>query len=528
LEEVQAKAMRGKILIILITLVAASCIQAQDVPITGAESEGARWTSEKLADRIFKSEQMTIAQVSKRAPMVETYIQSLDPEKTPEGLIDDAYFLGRTMLDPDSGQRSRLQLLTPEKKKDAPQIRVNTGDHWPLYPEGYVEMLFVDVADFDSDHYSLRYAGTESFGEKIFLRVEVRPLDPKKSGRFLGDIWVDSKSLRIARIAGTFSPKRLGFASKYLNASGISQLGLYFHFESWRQEVSPGIWVPSYTYFDEQRSVGSGNLATGFHLRGHVWTWGYQRTEIARAFAKLPASRAELEESGILASPGRVELVLNGIVEELENANGITSRPIGCRVLLTSPAEIFGMEDTVFVSRGLLNLVPNQSVLAALIAREIGQILSGDSRAQRGTGGTPAEAEPTAESSSIRVRLFEQADANERMRWLLKNTRYASAMDELELFLASLLLYSPRVPHLLKPLLGRNLLEQATTQPGVAQSVPDHLDASKAQNLELRGEYGVDSWESQIVSLGSQDSPGNSVAEASESTRSVARPAKRN
>jgi hypothetical protein len=516
-----------KILSVLITLLAASCIQAQEIAITGSDREGARWTSEKLAEQIFNGEQVTIAQVSKRSPMVETYIQSLDPEKTPEGLIDDAYFLGRTTLDPDSRQRSRLQLLTPEKKKDAPQIRVNTGDQWSLYPEGYIEMLFVDVADFDSDHYSLRYAGTESLGEKMFLRVEVRPLEPKESGRFVGDIWADSTSLRIARIAGTFSPKRLSFASKYFNPSGISQLGLYFHFESWRQEVSPGIWIPSYTYFDEQRSAGSGNLATGFHLRGHVWAWGYQAAEGGRAATKLPASRAELEESGILASPGQVELVLNGIVEELEKANRIISRPIGCRVLLTSPAEIFSFEDTVFMSRGLLNLVPNQSVLAALIAREIGRIMSGDSPAQRDARVTPAKAERTGESSNIRTRHFEQADANERMRLLLKNTQYASAVDELESFFASLLLYSPRVPHLMKPLVGGNLLEQAM-QPRGSQPSPARLDTSKAQKLELRGEYGADSWESQIVSLGPQDSPGNSVAEASESTRSAPRPPKHN
>jgi len=173
--------MNRKILSILITLLVASCVQAQDILIMGSDKESARWTSEKLAERIFNGEQMTIAQVSKRAPMVESYNQSLDPEKTPEGLIDDAYFLGRTTLDPDSRQRGRLQLLTPEKKEGAPQIRVNTGDRWPLYPDGYVEMLFADVADFDSDHYSLRYAGAESVGGKQFLRVEVRPLDPKKS-----------------------------------------------------------------------------------------------------------------------------------------------------------------------------------------------------------------------------------------------------------------------------------------------------------------------------------------------------------
>ena len=504
--------MNRKILSILITLLVASCVQAQDILITGSDIEGTRWTSEKLAERIFNGEQMTIAQVSKRGPMVETYVQSLDPEKTPEGLIDDAYFLGRTTLDPDSRQRGRLQLLTAEMKEGAPQILVNTGDRWPLYPDGYVEMLFADVADFDSDHYSLRYAGTESLGEKMFLRVEVRPLDPKKSGRFLGDIWVDSTSLRIARIAGTFSPKRLGFASKYLNASGISQLGLYFHFESWRQEVSPGIWMPSYTYFDEQRSAGSGNLATGFHLRGHVWVWGYQTTEVGRAATKLPTSRAELEESGMLASPGQVELGLNGIIEEVEKANGTISRSVGCRVLLTSPAEIFRIEDTVFVSRGLLNLVPNQSVLAALIAREIAHIVPADSPAQQGTQVTPLKAEPTADSSNVRIQHSGPADANERMLLLLKNTQYVSAADELESFFASLVLYSRRAPHLMKPLFGGSLLEQARMQPGVSQPLPAQLDTSKAQKLELRGEYGVDSWATQIVRSEGQDLAGNSVA----------------
>jgi hypothetical protein len=95
-------------------------------------------------------------------------------------------------------------------------------------------MLFVDITDFDKDHYQLTYKQTDTLGDEQCLQVSVRPLDPKASGRFLGDIWVDSTSFRIVRIVGTFSPKPLGFLSKYLNASGISRLGLYFHFESWR------------------------------------------------------------------------------------------------------------------------------------------------------------------------------------------------------------------------------------------------------------------------------------------------------
>jgi hypothetical protein len=197
-------------------------------------------------------------------------------------------------------------------------------------------------------------------------------------------------------------------------------------------------------------------------------------------------------------------------------------------VLLTSPAEIFSIEDTVFVSRGLLNLVPNQSVLAALIAREIARIVPGDSPAQQGTQVTPLKAEPTAESSKVRIQHSGQADANERMLLLLKNTQYVSAADELESFFASLVLYSRRVPHLMKPLFGGSLLEQARMQSGVSQPLPAQLDTSKAQKLELQGEYGIDSWASQIVRLGGQDLAGNSLAEATESTRSAPRPPKDN
>ena len=98
------------------------------------------------------------------------------------------------------------------------------------------------------------------------------------------------------------------------------------------------------------------------------------------------------------------------------------------------------------------------------------------------------------------------------MLLLLKNTQYVSAADELESFFASLVLYSRRAPHLMKPLFGGSLLEQARMQPGVSQPLPAQLDTSKAQKLELRGEYGVDSWATQIVRSEGQDLAGNSVA----------------
>jgi hypothetical protein len=315
-------------------------------------------SSKQLAQRIFTGEQISIAQFSKREPIVESYVQSLDPEVSPEAVVDDAYFLGRVSLNPDAPHQGRVQPFAFGASERSRHIRVNTGDRWPLYPDGYVDMLFVDISDFDKDHYDLTYQGDQALGDKEYLRMAVQPLDGKVSGRFVGNIWVDITSFRIVRIVGTFSPKRLSPFSKYFNASGISRLGLYFHFDCWRQEVSPGAWVPASTSFDEQRMWNAGDLTTSFHLRGQTWVWSYQTLEPeARKASADPL--AELKSSGLLASPGKVEDSLNRIVKEIQLANGIEGPAIDCRVLLTTPAEVFSLGNTLLISRGLLNLVPD-------------------------------------------------------------------------------------------------------------------------------------------------------------------------
>jgi hypothetical protein len=207
-----------------------------------AEEKRTAGNDSQLAQRIFAAEQMTIAQVSKRAPIFDAYIQSLDPEVRPEAVLDDAYFLGTLGLNVDSSRVARFQALAFGASPQSRRIRVNTGDRWPLYPDGYVDMLFVDLDEFDKDHYALTYSGRDLLGNTDCFRVAVLPLDAQSGGRFTGDIWVDEASFQIVRIVGSFSPRRLGSLSKYFNAGGISRLGLYFHFESWRQKVRPGVW----------------------------------------------------------------------------------------------------------------------------------------------------------------------------------------------------------------------------------------------------------------------------------------------
>src|SRR5580700_1225143 len=79
-----------------------------------------------------------------------------------------------------------------------------------------------------------------------------------------------------------------------------------------------------------------------------------------------------LERVGLVAPEGNVEKVLNTIVNNLMVTNGLDSGfEIHCRVLMTSDFELFSMQSTIVMSRGLIDVVPNEETLAALLAFEI-------------------------------------------------------------------------------------------------------------------------------------------------------------
>ena len=79
-----------------------------------------------------------------------------------------------------------------------------------------------------------------------------------------------------------------------------------------------------------------------------------------------------LERVGLVAPEGNVEKVLNTIVNNLMVTNNFDSRiRMRCRVLMTSDIEMFSMQNTIVLSRGLIDVVPNEETLAAMLAFEV-------------------------------------------------------------------------------------------------------------------------------------------------------------
>ncbi len=97
------------------------------------------------------------------------------------------------------------------------------------------------------------------------VRTWVFDVHPKSEvhgiGRFYGRIWIEDEGGNVVRFNGTYTGPTSEDASKY-----------YFHFDSWRMNVQPGVWLPVAVYVEEtQRSEAD----TTVGLKAQTHFWGY-------------------------------------------------------------------------------------------------------------------------------------------------------------------------------------------------------------------------------------------------------------
>src|SRR5215467_6924339 len=85
-----------------------------------------------------------------------------------------------------------------------------------------------------------------------------------------------------------------------------------------------------------------------------------------------------LERAGIVAPDGEVSKVMQTVVNNMEITNKLNIEPeVRCRVLLTTPLESFTIGHTIVVSRGLLDVLPDEASLAMVLAHDLGHIVLG-------------------------------------------------------------------------------------------------------------------------------------------------------
>ena len=467
-------------LVIAGILCCGSLAHAQDTDVDELRrSEFGGMTQKQISRRIFSKEQAMISRLTAMPFVTETYMQSLGHrqrkgldrtlDEGSERVIDDLYFLDRVDFGRAYGDAPTETVLLGEHPWRRRYIQKNTGAREHIFPAGFLSMLFVDLYDFNADRYSLNYRGKENIAKTECLIFSVAPLSQRDSGRFRGEIWIDSSSYGIVRAKGVFS----GPYERWYRGSAK-----YFHFDSWRERVGDGWWLPSVTYFDERRVFRiDGNL--DFHYRGYAVLWRQHEERVTssvsrnRDYAETapivddltgPSSQngpiARLEADGLLAVSGPEEQRLNQLVQQIAPVSRLKPHNIECRVLLTTPVEMFAVGDVIVVSRGLLNVIPDDSVLGVMLARQVAHIVLGHTRM--------ADSFPQSlfdrlgkkdfEGFGIRWKPEQERAADLETVVLLEGSIFENAVANTSAFLSALESQSHRFPNLALPRFGAGVI----------------------------------------------------------------------
>src|SRR5437899_7433675 len=216
-------------------------------------------TMAEVLDRIIANENRLYLGIKQFQPLVETYIQNLKPDKelgfVPAG---DKYFLGRA----DFSKGVQLVSLSDAQGKGK-KIFSSIGNFFSFameyLPDGFLQMIFIDTNGFTRDHYKFDYVRREFLGEVRCLVFDVTPLPNSGKGRFLGRIWVEDQDFTIVRFNGAYS--------------GSSKTSFYFHFDSWRVNAGPALWLPAFIYSEESNVNYA--MVRRLQFKAQTRLWGY-------------------------------------------------------------------------------------------------------------------------------------------------------------------------------------------------------------------------------------------------------------
>jgi cell division septation protein DedD len=358
-----------------------------------------------LVDRAVAQEKALIKDIKMRTPLVETYIQDTRPDqKLYEVPVDDQFILSRVDFGKaffDKGYAPRSEAKHGFFKGSLSAVTGLTKllglERFTYSDTGFMQMMFIDPSGFDQQHYVFSFVRREFLGS---VRTWVFDVHPRVSGmgRFYGRIWIEDQGSNVVRFNGTYTGPSSEDSSKY-----------YFHFDSWRMNVQPGIWLPVAVYVEETQRI-EGKKSVGLKAQTHFWGYSLKlptrdsenvsvkvddavdRSNDSQDVSPLQASRMwvtqaennvidRLVEAGLVAplnQGGYENKVLDQIVVNLVVPNNLAfTDQIHTRVMLTDTVEATTVGNTILLSKGLIDSLPNEEAIASVISMELAHIAMG-------------------------------------------------------------------------------------------------------------------------------------------------------
>lgn len=352
-----------------------------------------------LIDKAIAREKVVIATVKERAPLVETYIQNMKPDpvmlQVPES---DLHFLARvdfgkvindkTYKDNKGNfqaQKSRFGAFTSSL---AAITGISNSLRLTFHESGFVQMLLMDSNSFDRQHYTFTFIRNEFLGNVPTAVFDVSPISGKREyGRFFGRIWIETGDGNVVRFNGDF-------------AGSIKSIREFYHFDSWRTNIQPGLWLPT-AFYVEESDPKSTSSTLKFKAINYIWGYALKVPETDAENTSLSVVSAQdvsndapdlsplgaqrewvqqaednvierLFQAGLLDAPSDFDKTLEALANNILVYNNIqVSRPIRVRTLLSEPLESLAVGNTIILSKGLIDTT---SIVTADGAQQMGNL----------------------------------------------------------------------------------------------------------------------------------------------------------
>jgi hypothetical protein len=297
--------------------------------------------------------------------------------------------------------------------------------------------------------------------------------------------------------------------------------------------VQPGLWLPAYIF--SQESDLKDFMGNHVRFKSQTRLWGYNLKNVGRQeeFSELTIEspnaiqdqaastdrspieaqrewqhQAEinvvdrLQRTGLVAPPGEVDKVLETVVNNIEVTNNLDIQPdVRCRVMLTGTLEMFSIGHTIVLSRGLIDVLPDEASLATMLAQELADIiLTKPSTDQWGFNDTTTVTATEAlghfsfKDSPAQI----QQDSQKAVE-LLKNSPYKDKLASAGLFLKQLDADSKTLPVLINPHLGNRIYLADQLISSAPNLEPAKLDQIAA--LPIGARLKLDPWSDHVELL---------------------------
>jgi hypothetical protein len=510
-------------------------VQESSLPQAGVTpGESPEFT--QIVNQIVTRENQLVQTLQKFRPRMEIYIQDLRPDQEFGAVpVDDYYFLGRVQFRRDRSIAVRTLLPVPNVER---RLLKRVGGQITQFisaryqPSDFYFSLVMDTTRFNRRYYKFAFVRREYLGNVRCLVFDVTPnphtyrrllfLHAWDIGLFKGRIWVEDRGYHIVRFNGTFEPAPPG--------------ATYFHFDSWRENLQPGLWLPVYAYSEEPGVKYGLNRTLRFRAQIRFWGYGLENpnheSEMTQIQVDAPndvrdeagsqedlspiASEREwqeqaqdnvlerLQKAGLLAPPGDVDRVMQTVVNNLIVTNHLDNLPpLNCRVLLTSTLESLAIGNTIVMSRGLIDVLPDEPSLAAMLAHELAHIVLQQTVSLDSTKWAFEDRLMMPDQDLMKYLNFQPSERDEDAAdaeaiKLLGNSPYRHQLGQAGLFLRAMANMAPRAPHLFGAHLGSRLvkgdhvLRVAALMNGAPQLEARNVDQIAA--LPLGARVKVDSW----------------------------------